>query len=43
MKITHPKQYDYCMREENGLGLAKVLRFYRGEVLRKLVKIKNES
>ena len=27
MKITHPKQYDYCMREENGLGLAKVLNF----------------
>lgn len=25
MKTTHPKQYDYCMREENGLGLAKVL------------------
>jgi 3'-phosphoadenosine 5'-phosphosulfate sulfotransferase (PAPS reductase)/FAD synthetase len=25
MKITHPKQYDYCMREENGLGMAKVL------------------
>lgn len=25
MKITHPKQYDYCMREANGLGLAKVL------------------
>jgi 3'-phosphoadenosine 5'-phosphosulfate sulfotransferase (PAPS reductase)/FAD synthetase len=25
MKITHPKLYDYCMREENGLGLAKVL------------------
>lgn len=25
MKLTHPKQYDYCMREENGLGLAKVL------------------
>lgn len=27
MKITHPKQYDYCIREENGLGLAKVLDF----------------
>ena len=27
MKITHPKQYDYCMREENGLGLGKVLDF----------------
>ncbi|MEI6296256.1 MAG: hypothetical protein WCO84_01240 [bacterium] len=25
MKISHPAQYDYCMREENGLGLAKVL------------------
>lgn len=25
MKVTHPKLYDYCMREENGLGLAKVL------------------
>jgi 3'-phosphoadenosine 5'-phosphosulfate sulfotransferase (PAPS reductase)/FAD synthetase len=25
MKISHPKQYDYCMREENGLGMAKVL------------------
>lgn len=25
MKITHPKQYDYCIREENGLGLGKVL------------------
>jgi len=27
MKITHPKQYDYCMRpvEEGGLGLGKVL------------------
>ncbi len=27
MKITHPKQYDYCIREENGLGLGKVLDF----------------
>lgn len=29
MQITHPKQWDYCMRpiEENGLGLAKVLDF----------------
>lgn len=27
MKVTHPKQYDYCMREENGLGLGKVLDF----------------
>lgn len=29
MKITHPKQYDYCIRplEENGLGLGKVLNF----------------
>lgn len=27
MKITHPKQYDYCIRpvEENGLGLGEVL------------------
>ena len=27
MAITHPKQYDYCIRpiEENGLGLGKVL------------------
>lgn len=27
MKLTHPKQYDYCMRsfDEGGLGLAKVL------------------
>ena len=25
MKITHPKQYDYCIREKNGLGLSKVL------------------
>ena len=25
MKQTHPKQYDYCIREENGLGLGKVL------------------
>lgn len=27
MKITHPKQYDYCIRpvEENGLGIGKVL------------------
>lgn len=27
MKITHPKQYDYCIREENGLGLGKILDF----------------
>lgn len=27
MKKTHPKQYDYCMREENGLGLGKVLNY----------------
>jgi len=27
MKEAHPKQYDYCMREKNGLGLAKVLDF----------------
>jgi 3'-phosphoadenosine 5'-phosphosulfate sulfotransferase (PAPS reductase)/FAD synthetase len=27
MKITHPKQYDYCIREENGMGLGKVLDF----------------
>jgi 3'-phosphoadenosine 5'-phosphosulfate sulfotransferase (PAPS reductase)/FAD synthetase len=29
MKITHPKQYDYCIRsvEENGLGLGQVLDF----------------
>lgn len=27
MKLTHPKQYDYCIREENGLGLGKVLDF----------------
>ena len=27
MKTTHPKQYDYCIREENGLGLGKVLDF----------------
>lgn len=29
MAITHPKQYDYCIRpvEENGLGLGKVLDF----------------
>jgi len=27
MKVTHPKQYEYCMRdvERGGLGLAKVL------------------
>ena len=27
MKITHPKQYDYCIKpiEENGLGMGKVL------------------
>lgn len=25
MKRTHPKIYDYCIREENGLGLGKVL------------------
>lgn len=27
MKVTHPKQYEYCMKpvEEGGLGLAKVL------------------
>ena len=27
MKLTHPKQYDYCIREENGLGIGKVLDF----------------
>jgi len=27
MKRTHPKLYDYCMREENGLGLAKILNY----------------
>ena len=27
MKHTHPKQYDYCIREENGMGLGKVLDF----------------
>lgn len=27
MKETHPKMYDYCIREENGLGLGKVLDF----------------
>lgn len=27
MRETHPKQYDYCIREENGLGLGKVLDF----------------
>lgn len=27
MKSTHPKQYDYCIREENGLELGKVLDF----------------
>jgi len=27
MKETHPKLYDYCIREENGLGLGKVLDF----------------
>ena len=25
MKLTHPKLYDYCIREENGLGIGKVL------------------
>jgi 3'-phosphoadenosine 5'-phosphosulfate sulfotransferase (PAPS reductase)/FAD synthetase len=25
MKQTHPKIYEYCIREENGLGLGKVL------------------
>ena len=25
MKETHPQQYDYCIREENGLGIGKVL------------------
>lgn len=27
MKETHPKQYEYCIREENGLGIGKVLDF----------------
>jgi len=27
MKQTHPKQYDYCIRENNGLGIGKVLDF----------------
>jgi len=27
MKKTHPKLYDFCIREENGLGLGKVLDF----------------
>ncbi len=29
MKITHPKQYEYCMKpvEDGGLGLGKVLDF----------------
>lgn len=27
MKVTHPKQYDFCMKpvSEGGLGLAEVL------------------
>ena len=25
LKETHPKLWDYCFREENGLGLSKVL------------------
>jgi len=25
LKETHPKMYDYCIREENGLGMGKVL------------------
>jgi 3'-phosphoadenosine 5'-phosphosulfate sulfotransferase (PAPS reductase)/FAD synthetase len=29
MKLTHPKQYDYCIREKNGLGLGKVLDFIK--------------
>ena len=27
MKETHPKIWDYCIREENGLGIGKVLDF----------------
>ena len=27
MKETHPKMWDYCIREENGLGIGKVLDF----------------
>lgn len=31
MKITHPKQHDYCIRpvEENGLGIGKVLDYIK--------------
>lgn len=31
MKITHPKQYDWCMKDvcEGGLGLDKVLNFMK--------------
>lgn len=25
LKQTHPKQYDFCMRDENGLGMGRVL------------------
>lgn len=25
LKKTHPKQYDFCMRDENGLGMGRVL------------------
>jgi 3'-phosphoadenosine 5'-phosphosulfate sulfotransferase (PAPS reductase)/FAD synthetase len=27
MKKTHPKIYDYCIRDDNGLGLGKILDF----------------
>jgi len=25
MKITHPNQYNYCIRKERGLGLGSIL------------------
>lgn len=29
LKETHPKQYDFCMRDENGLGLGAVLDYMK--------------
>ena len=29
MKLTHPKQYDFCLRNENGLGLQPVLDYLK--------------
>ncbi len=35
MKITHPKIYDFCIREDNGLGLGKVLDYIGGLSIRR--------